>query len=270
MRTHVSTPGRAHRAEGARDIHRALPEEVPVALVFNGTTQAVMMATPGDLGDFLRGFALTEAVVTDLAQISEIEIVEHPQGLEARAWLSEDRAHAMLARRRSATGPIGCGLCGIDSLEQAARPVPRVRSDLRLTARDVAGASDALRPHQTLHQLTGATHAAGFLVPGAGIAFAREDVGRHNALDKLIGALLHQGIDPASGAVVMTSRVSIELVQKCALAGIAILIAVSAPTAAALRLAEEAGITLAAFARNGAFDVFSHPHRIIDEAVHVA
>lgn len=264
MRAHVRPPVGGLRAGGT------LAEEVPIALVFNGTTQAVMMATPGDLQDFALGFAITEGIVTDPAQIEDFEIVDHAQGVEARSWLSEDRADALADRRRAMAGPIGCGLCGIESLEQAMRLVPRVTAPLRLSPKDVVGAGDALRPHQRLHDLTRATHAAGFLRPGAGVVLAREDVGRHNALDKLIGALPHQGLRPGSGAAVMTSRLSVDLVQKCAVAGIPVLIAVSAPTGAAVRLAQQAGITLAALARGGGFDLYSHPHRITDEAEHVA
>ncbi|MEY8828214.1 formate dehydrogenase accessory sulfurtransferase FdhD [Sedimentitalea sp. XS_ASV28] len=270
MQTHVSVPGRAHRADGARVIHRALPEEVPVALVFNGTTQAVMMATPSDVEDFAHGFALTEGIVTDTAQIEAFEIAEHAQGIEARFWLRVDRAEALSERRRSMAGPVGCGLCGIDSLEQALRTVPRVVADLYLSPAEISQATEGLRDCQRLHHLTRATHAAGFLVPGAGVTLAREDVGRHNALDKLIGALLLRGTGPATGAAVMTSRLSVELVQKCALAGIPVLIAVSAPTGAAMRLADSAGITLVAFARSGGFDIYTHPHRISNEAAHVA
>jgi FdhD protein len=164
-----------------------------------------------------------------------------------------------------------CGLCGIDSLEQASRALPAVPdAGLRLSQADVAGATEALRACQPLHDQTRATHAAGFLIPGQGIVLAREDVGRHNALDKLIGALVQAGIDPGTGAFVMTSRLSVELVQKCAMAGCPMLIAVSAPTAHAVRLAEAAGITLAAFARAGGFDLFSHPFRIIPEVPDVA
>lgn len=270
MPAHVSTPGRAHRIEGTRDIHRALPEEVPIALVFNGTTQAVMMATPADLADFSLGFALTEGIVTDPSQIEGFEITQHQQGIEARFWLAEDCAQALAARRRAMAGPVGCGLCGIDSLEQAVRTVPQVQSDMRLAPADVAEAADALRSHQHLHNLTRATHAAGFLLPDSGVVLAREDVGRHNALDKLIGAMQQQGLQPGQGAAVMTSRLSVELVQKCAVAGIPVMIAVSAPTSAAVRLAEEAGITIAAFARDGGFDLYSHSYRIIEEAEHVA
>ncbi|MAN99253.1 formate dehydrogenase accessory sulfurtransferase FdhD [uncultured Roseovarius sp.] len=266
-----SRPGLSVQGEGVRRITRALPDEVPVAFVFDGTTQAVMMATPADIGDFAHGFALTEGIVTDLAQIEGFEIAEHGEGIEARFWLRGDRQEALVARRRYMAGPVGCGLCGIDSLAEAVRPVPSVAHAAPVfAAQEIARATDALRTCQPLHDLTRATHAAGFILPGAGLFLAREDVGRHNALDKLIGALWQAGIDPASGAIVMTSRLSVELVQKCAMAGCGMLAAVSAPTAHALRLAEEAGITLAAFARGGGFDLYSHPHRIPHEVPDVA
>ncbi|PWE34109.1 formate dehydrogenase accessory sulfurtransferase FdhD [Maritimibacter sp. 55A14] len=266
-----SRPGLSVQGEGVRRVTRALPDEVPVAFVFDGTTQAVMMATPDDIADFAHGFAVTEGIVTDPAQIEDFEIAEHAQGIEARFWLREDRQEALTARRRYMAGPVGCGLCGIDSLEQAIRLVPRVtRTGPPFSLREIARATDALGTCQPLHDLTRATHAAGFILPDAGLILAREDVGRHNALDKLIGALWRAGIDPSEGAIVMTSRLSVELVQKCAMAGCGILIAVSAPTAHALRLADEAGITLAAFARGGGFDLYSHPHRIDIEVHHVA
>ncbi|MBI1220652.1 MAG: formate dehydrogenase accessory sulfurtransferase FdhD [Rhodobacteraceae bacterium] len=242
---------------------RALPEETPVAIVYNGTTQAVMMATPDDLEDFAVGFSLTEHVITDPAQIERMEIVEHGPGIEARLWLTEDRAAAMTARRRAMAGPVGCGLCGIDSLEEALHPVARVpASALRLTVNDVLAASEGLRAAQPLHDQTRAVHAAGFYRPGTGLMLSREDVGRHNALDKLIGAMLRGGIDATTGAIVLTSRVSVEMVQKCAVAGAPVLIAASAPTAHALRLAEGAGLTIAALVRDGGFSLFSHPSRI--------
>ncbi|QCO57482.1 formate dehydrogenase accessory sulfurtransferase FdhD (plasmid) [Pseudorhodobacter turbinis] len=265
-----SLTGLSVQADGSRTVHRALPEEVAVAIVFNGSTQAVMMASPTDLADFAHGFALSEGVITDLSQIENFELVDHPNGLEARFWLAEDRAEAIAARRRLMAGPVGCGLCGIDSLEQADRDLPQVGgAGLRFSYADIAGATDALRNHQPLHDLTHATHAAGFLQPGKGIILAREDVGRHNALDKVIGALALAGIDPASGAFVMTSRLSIELVQKTAVTRAPVLIAVSAPTAYALRAAKAAGITLVAFARGGGFDIYSHPKRIIPEVPNV-
>ncbi|WP_333830654.1 formate dehydrogenase accessory sulfurtransferase FdhD [Pararhodobacter sp.] len=267
----VSARGVSVQGEGAYPVCRALPEEVPVAMVFGGATLAVMMASPGDIEDFAIGFALSEGVISGLDQIEEFEVAEQAQGIEARFWLRADRSAALAARRRFMAGPVGCGLCGIDSLEQAGRELPDVSGvALRLTRADVMGAADALRAQQPLHDQTRATHAAGFLRPGAGIVLAREDVGRHNALDKLIGAMVRQGDDPGTGALVVTSRLSVELVQKCAMAGSAVIIAVSAPTAHALRLAEGAGITLAAFARGGGFDVYSHPHRIRFEVSDVA
>ena len=266
-----SRAGLAVRRDGTRALCRSLPEEVPVALVFGGTTQAVMMATPADIADFAMGFALSEGIVTNPAQIREIEVVDQAAGIEARLWLTEERGEALAARRRAMLGPVGCGLCGIDSLEQALRPLPVLPdSGLRLTRAEVAQAPEALRDFQPLHDQTHAVHAAGFLRPGEGIVTVREDVGRHNALDKLIGALVRAGTDPAQGAVVLTSRVSVDMVQKTVMAGCPVLIAVSAPTAQALRVAEAAGLTVAAFARAGAFDLYVAPHRIIHGEADVA
>jgi FdhD protein len=187
-------------------------------------------------------------------------------------WLSGERAEALAARRRAMTGPVGCGLCGIDSLAEALRPVPPVTDTaLRLPAGEVAAAMAALRAAQVLHDRTHAAHAAGFWAPGAGLVALREDVGRHNALDKLAGALLRAGTDPRSGAVVLTSRVSVDLVQKAAAIGAPVLIAASAPTAHAARTAAEAGLTLVGNARGDGFDVFSRPDRIQPKASsHVA
>lgn len=267
----VSRPGLSVQADGAFPVHRTLPEEVPVAMVYDGTSHAVMMASPADIVDFAYGFSLTEGIVTDPGQVEQFEIAEHAQGIEARFWLRPDRRAALGARRRFMAGPVGCGLCGLDSLEAANRLLPPVvMNGLRFSRKDVAQATSTLREWQPLHDRTRSVHAAGFLRPGNGIVMAREDVGRHNALDKLIGALARQGTDPAQGAFVMTSRLSVELVQKCAMAGCPALIAVSAPTAHALRLAEASGITLAAFARGGGFDLYSHAHRIQTEVPHVA
>lgn len=245
---------------GVQAMHRALPEEVPVAIVFNGTTQAVMMATPDRLDAFGIGFALTEGTVKTAAELETLEVVEHPQGFEVRMWITDEAASRMEARRRSMLGPVGCGLCGIDSLEQALRDVPGVQSGFTLTATEVDQATEALRQHQPLHDQTRAVHAAGFWQNG--IIAACEDVGRHNALDKLIGTLIQQDIDPASGAIVLTSRVSVDMVQKTVIAGAQVLIAVSAPTAQAVKLADQSNLTVAALARGDGFDVYSHPERI--------
>lgn len=243
---------------------RPLAEEVPLALVYNGTTLAVMMGTPNDLEDFATGFSLSEGIVASPADLGEVEVLHHPNGIELRMWLPNNHAQRLAARKRAMTGPVGCGLCGIDSLDQAMRLPPPLPADtLHLTTSDICAAMDGLRAAQPLHDETRAVHAAGFFVPGQGIVTAREDVGRHNALDKLCGALARAGIAPQSGAIVLTSRVSVDMVQKCAMFGAPCLIAASAPTTAGVALAETAGITLAARAKSGRAQVFTHPARIL-------
>ncbi len=233
---------------------RALPEEVPVAMVYNGTTQAVMMATPCDLEDFARGFTRTEG----WGEINSVEVVTHPNGFELQMWLPDAQAETLRLRRRAMAGPVGCGLCGIDSLDQAVRDVAPVTSDLTLSPDDVAHAMRELRAGQALHDKTRAVHGAGFYAPDQGLKMIREDVGRHNALDKLIGATP----DCSLGAVVLTSRISVEMVQKSAMAGASVILAVSAPTTLAVATAQVANITLVALARDNTFEVFTHPHRI--------
>ncbi|SIT16775.1 formate dehydrogenase accessory sulfurtransferase FdhD [Paracoccus saliphilus] len=266
-----TVPATHVRAGGQVTARRTLPEETPVAMVYDGTTHAVMMASPADIEDFAIGFSLTEGIVAHPEQIAACEIVAHARGIEAQMWLTGPRAEALSARRRSLAGPVGCGLCGIDSLEQAIRPLPVLHGrGPAPSIGEVASATDRLCEWQPLHDRTHGVHAAGFLMPDRGMILAREDVGRHNALDKLVGAMARQGLDPGQGAFVLTSRVSVEMVQKCAMAGCAILIAVSAPTLHALRLAEGAGVTVAGFARGGGFDLFSHPERLEAEFRHVA
>jgi FdhD protein len=240
---------------------RVLPEEVGVALSFNGTTQAVMMATPDHLADFAYGFALTEGLARP-EEIESVEVVETPRGLDVQLWVSKDAETRLTARRRVMAGPVGCGLCGIDSLEQALRemaPVPH--GSFRLTPAQVMAAIAALPAQQTLHDATRSVHCAGFW-DGARIVAAREDVGRHNALDKLAGAMLRAGTRAGTGAVVLTSRVSIDLVQKVAALGAPAIIAVSSPTADAVALADHLGITLIAQARPDRFEAFTHTDRI--------
>ena len=252
-----------HRPGSSVAVTRALPEEMAIAMVYDGTTHAVMMATPADVDDFAVGFSLTEGIVDGIHQIASCDVIPNPKGIEAQMWLAEDRGEALAARRRTLAGPVGCGLCGIDSIEAAVRSLPSLAATgPTLNAQEITTATESLRGWQPLHDRTRAVHAAGFMLPGQGVVLAREDVGRHNALDKLIGAMARQGIDPAQGAIVLTSRVSTEMVQKCVMAGCAILVAVSAPTLHALRLAEGAGLTLAAFARGEGFDLFTHPERL--------
>lgn len=245
---------------------RELPEEVAVALSYNGSTRAVMMATPADLVDFAYGFSITEGIANS-DQIDSVEVVETPLGIDLQIWLTPEAEARETARRRSMAGPVGCGLCGIDSLEEAVRK-PRQVSDhsFTMTPAQIMSAMSGLTAHQPLHDLTRAAHAAAYWSPD-GILAAREDVGRHNALDKLIGAV--RSLPP--GAVVLTCRTSIDMVQKAAAADMPLIIAASAPTAAAVRMADQAGITLVALARPDGFEVFTHPHRIEPEdAAHVA
>jgi FdhD protein len=245
-------------AGGPTPGQRNLPEEVAVALTFNGSTQAVMMATPSDLVDFAYGFALTEGIATS-DQIESIDILPHPKGIEVQIWLTADADARLTARRRSMTGPVGCGLCGIDSLDQALRdmaPVPP--GPFTMTPAQIMAAVSALPGAQPLHDATRAVHAAGFWA--GSLRAAREDVGRHNALDKLAGHLARQTL--TVGAILLTSRVSIDMVQKVAALRLPMLIAVSAPTAQAVALADTCGITLIALARPDRFEVFTHSDRI--------
>ncbi len=244
---------------------RMLPEEVAVALSFNGTTQAVMMATPADLEDFGRGFALTEGIA-EPQEILSVEVQALARGIDVQLWLAPQAEARLAARRRVMAGPVGCGLCGIDSIDQALREVPVVPpSPFRMTPAQVLAAVAALPGEQRLHDATRAVHGAAFW--SGRVLLVREDVGRHNALDKLVGGMLREGIAP-QGAVVLTSRVSTDMVQKVAMLGAPVVIAVSAPTVAAVELAEQAGITLIALAKGETFEVFSHTDRIT-EAAHV-
>jgi FdhD protein len=242
---------------------RNVAEEKPIALSYCGSTHAVMMATPADLEDFGVGFSTTEGVVERAEQISRIEVIESELGIEVRMWLDPDREKFLAFRRRTIAGPVGCGLCGIESLEQACPAPHQVKSDQKFPARDLLNAMRALPPLQRFNRKTRAMHAAAFWSAAAGISAVREDVGRHNALDKLAGAMIREKMPCASGAVLLTSRVSVELVQKTAMIGAPMLVAVSAPTTLAIETAEQAGITLVAVAREDGYEVFSHPDRII-------
>jgi FdhD protein len=201
-------------------------------------------------------------VVEQASQIESLDIVPHDDGLELRMWLGAAQAERLQQRRRHIAGPTGCGLCGVDSIAEAVRPVATVGEGRRFSPQQIVAAIEALPPLQKLNIETRAVHAAAYYTPERGVVALREDVGRHNALDKLAGALARQGIDASGGVVLLTSRVSVEMVQKTAVIGAAVLVAVSAPTALAVRMAEAAGLTLAAIARADGFELFSHPQRI--------
>jgi FdhD protein len=240
---------------------RTLAEEVPVAFSYDGATHAVLMATPDDLEDFALGFTYTEGIITAAAEIAELAVVGVADGIVLRMWLTGDRSDAFAARRRRFVGPAGCGMCGLESLAEANRTIPMAGYDLQVNRQDIAAAVAALPARQQLNMQTRAVHAAAFWRPGQGLVL-REDVGRHNALDKLAGALLRKSWSAAEGVIVLSSRISIELVQKAAMMGAAIIVGVSAPTALAVRIAEATGLTLIGIARDDGFEVFTHPERI--------
>ncbi|MFN7126073.1 sulfurtransferase FdhD [Rhizobium sp. TH135] len=250
---------------------RLVPEEVPIAFSYGGSTHAVMMATPDDLEDFAVGFSLAEGIIERAGDVVSVEAIEAGEGIDVQVTLKDMAAEALTARRRRMAGPVGCGLCGIESIEQASRAVRPVGSDdVRLTAREIADAMTLLGAAQALNRQTRAVHAAGFYSPHEGLVAVREDVGRHNALDKLVGAVLLGGWDASLGAVVVTSRLSVEMVQKTAALGAPILIAISAPTALAIRTAAQAGITLIGIARDEDFEIFTRPDRVVEGvAMHV-
>jgi FdhD protein len=256
---------RAIGRESAATGTRIVAEEMPIAFTYGRTTYAVMMATPADLEDFAVGFSLTEGIIAAPSEIAELEIVEHPKGIELRMALCDDRDVALLNRRRKLAGPVGCGLCGVESLDAAITPVRHVESDIRIGRDTIFAALGRLGAHQKLNLDTRAVHGAGFWPLGANdFKAVREDVGRHNALDKVCGALAREGGDAHDGLVFLTSRVSIEMVQKSAAINAPVVVAMSAPTALAIRTAEDAGITLAAVARDDGFEVFTHGERIAD------
>ncbi len=250
---------------------RLVPEEVPIAFSYGGSTHAVMMATPDDLEDFAVGFSLAEGIIARAGDVVSVEAIEAGEGIDVQVMLKDMAAEALTARRRRMAGPVGCGLCGIESIEQASRAVRPVGSDdVRLSAREIADAMTLLGAAQALNRQTRAVHAAGFYSPHEGLVAIREDVGRHNALDKLVGAVLLGGWDASLGAVVVTSRLSVEMVQKTAALGAPVLIAISAPTALAIRTAAQAGITLIGIARDEDFEIFTRPDRVVEGvAIHV-
>ena len=249
--------GQAH--EGCRQ----LADEVPVALSYNGASYAVMLATPNALEDFATGFSLTEGIVDSAAEIEDITTHLGNNGIVLRIWLPDGRRDRLKARQRRMAGPAGCGLCGIESLAEAARAPRRITAAACFLPEDVEDAVAALREHQPLGRATHAVHAAGFWHPRRGMVAVREDVGRHNALDKLAGHLARTGEPAHEGIVVLTSRVSVELVQKTARIGAGLLAAVSAPTTLALEAAEAANLTLVAVARDDGFELFTHPERLL-------
>ena len=239
-----------------------IAEEVPVSLVYNGVPHVVMLATPTNLEEFALGFSITEGIIKTPQELLSTRTYNRSNGIEINLKIPNERFACLAGKGRNLTGRTGCGLCGASTLQQAIRPPDSVKGDLTLPASELFSALADIKQRQTLNQLTGSVHAAAWVVPGQGVMDIREDVGRHNALDKLIGLLLRSGKNVASGFVIVTSRASYELVQKTACVGITMLAAISAPTGLAIRLADEAGLTLIGFARDDQHVVYTHPQRL--------
>lgn len=238
-------------------------EEAAVAFSYNGVAHVVMLATPADLEDLATGFTLSEAVVERADEIRSVEVVSNADALEVRLAIAAGRFSELLTRRRNLAARSGCGLCGSETVEQAIRQPKSISGGVRISLGEFHTALASLRSRQPLNARTGSVHAAAWVVPGKGIQLVREDVGRHNALDKVIGALVRAGADFGAGYMIVTSRASYEMVQKSAIVGVSLLAAVSAPTAMAIRLAEQSGLTLVGFARERQHVVYSHAERLI-------
>jgi FdhD protein len=259
----VEVPRQAVGGRAPGEGMRQVPEETAIAFVYDGGSEAVMMATPADLEDMAFGFSLNEGLISQVSDVQRLEIAPSDLGVELRLWLTPGLGDKLIARRRHRAGPTGCGLCGVESLADALPAISPVQSDIQIAAADLMAAMQVMSDKQALNQLTHGVHAAGFYRPGQGVVLVREDVGRHNALDKLSGAMARQGLAAKDGAVLMTSRLSVELVQKAAAMGAGLLAAVSAPTALAIRTAEAAGMTLAGIVRADGLEVFTHPGRVL-------
>lgn len=249
----------ANRVESRLDI---IAEEVPIALVYNGIAHVVMLATPQDFEDFALGFSLTEGILDSVSDLYGLEVVHQSKGIELHLEVATSCFQRLKEKRRSMTGRTGCGLCGSESLEQALRiPVAKLKNHSVISSKVISLAFANIRQQQKLQALTGATHASAWVSLQGEVELVREDVGRHNALDKLIGAIAKKEFK-SEGFILTTSRASYEMVQKTVSAGCNILVAISAPTGLAIRVAEQCGLTLVAFARESSYVVYSHSENI--------
>jgi formate dehydrogenase accessory protein FdhD len=254
--------------DGALPDKAIVAEEVPVALVYNGRSHAVMMATPADLEDFAAGFSFTENIVGSLAELERTEVVRVGYGIELQCTVPPNVADELRARTRQLPGRGGCGLCGKEAIADVMRTARTVTAPLRVTPAALWRAGAALSARQALNADTHAVHAAAWATAEGELQVVREDVGRHNALDKVVGALLRADVDASGGFLVVTSRASYELVQKAAAAGVPLLAAVSRPTGLAVRMAQGAGMTLVALLRGESANVYAGAERIASDAAH--
>ncbi len=266
----LKTPSGTTGANVARLHHGAshafadqLAAEIPAAFIYNCEPYAVMMASPGDLEDFAYGFSISEGIVAGAHEVIAVDQTPKGAGVSLGIEIPPQRAAKLIERARNMAGRTGCGICGITEMDQALRDLPVLTHRTQIKAAAVDKAIAALPAAQALNRQTGAVHAAGFASIGGELVLVREDVGRHNALDKLIGAMCRAGISPADGMVLITSRCSMEMVQKTVTLGCPVLVAVSAPTSLAVEIAQAHGLTIAAFARGDGFNLYTHPERIV-------
>jgi len=241
-----------------------LAEETPVALIYNGVSHAVMLATAQDLEDFALGFSLSEGIVQTMSELYGVEVRVQGNGIELHCEIASEQFMQLKQRRRTLAGKTGCGLCGAESLDQAVRYPKPLQSDIVFAATSIVCGLQAIKSQQLMQQKTGATHASAYVLADGTMSIIREDVGRHNALDKLIGALAKTPVQQP-GFIITTSRASFEMVQKTASAGVALLVAVSAPTGLAVRVAEQCGLALVGFARESRYVIYSHGERILNQ-----
>ncbi|WP_159873164.1 MULTISPECIES: formate dehydrogenase accessory sulfurtransferase FdhD [unclassified Raoultella] len=240
-----------------------LAEEVPVALVYNGISHVVMMASPGDLQRFAVGFSLSEGIIENRSEIYGMDVVQECNGLAVRIELSSRRFMGLKERRRALAGRTGCGVCGVEQLNDIGRPVRPLPFTQTFNLANLDRALEHLNDVQPIGRITGCTHAAAWVRPSGQLAGGHEDVGRHVALDKLLGRRVEEGSDWKNGAALVSSRASYEMVQKAAMCGVEILFAVSAATALAVEVAERCNLTLVGFCKPGRATIYTHPQRII-------
>jgi len=262
FRASESFPGCRWESGNERPVEDEIAGETAVALVYNGTPHVVMMATPEHIEDFVLGFSLSEGIVGKREEFKRVRLRALRDGIEADITIAEDRHRELDHKQRNLTGRVGCGLCGAQTLAQAIRHPKAVANTLHLTPESLQRAMAGLKALQPLSARTGAVHAAAWMNDAGELALVREDVGRHNALDKLIGAMVAGRVDPAKGAALITSRASYEMIQKAATVGMQVVCAISAPTNLAIRMAEESGVTLVAFARDNRHTAYAHGARI--------
>jgi len=262
----VAADGRKWASGRCEAMVDCVAEEVPVALVYNGVSHAVMMSTPADLGDFALGFSLSEGIVDNAGEVRDIQFQETDKGIAVHLSISSRRFAALKDRRRNLAGRTGCGLCGVDSLDEAVRPVRPVPAGHSFAVDAIVRALDMMPAMQVMNGAMRSLHAAAWARADGTIALVREDVGRHNAMDKLIGAMAKDGVSVGDGFIVATSRCSYEMAQKAMAAGTSLLVTISAPTALALRLAEDAGLTVVALGRGDSLRAYTHTQRLIARA----